>query len=221
VSNLLPSVHADPGNPASLIISARYSDRSDGDAWPKAGETVAVKLPAQSLPDIEEDDLPQPRKREFSSSLAFIGVVVMGALVVVLCALGTTMSGLFNFSSNSDGSNADAGPNTSASAPRDAADSFGDGQWLVSVDIKPGTYSVTVPANADNCTWERNASTDGTSSSVLESGIGKPGEALVVGINTTDKVFQSSGCGSWHRTGEVEPSKDQSYTDNNGGGTDD
>ena len=36
----------------------------------------------------------------------------------------------------------------------------------------------------------------------------------------TDKVFQSSGCGTWHRTGDVAPTKDTSYTDNNGGTSD-
>ena len=48
-----------------------------------------MNLPAQSLPDVELDE-PEPRKREFSSPFAFVGVVIVGALVVVACILGTT-----------------------------------------------------------------------------------------------------------------------------------
>lgn len=68
---------------------------------------------------------------------------------------------------------------------------------------------------------ERNASTDRTPSSVLEAGTAKSGEAIVVSIKSTDKVFQSTGCGTWHRTGDLPPSQDTNYTDNQGGGTSD
>jgi hypothetical protein len=180
-----------------------------------------VNLPLQLLADIEPD-APTPPKRRFSSSFAFVGVVVVGALVLVLCVLGTTMSGLFNFTSSTDTTAAGASPDTSGNSVKGPVKtSFDDGQWLIAVDIQSGTYATTVPADAAACTWERNASSDGTSSSVLESGGGKPGEALVVAIKPTDKVFQSNGCGTWQRTGDVEPSKDTSYTDNNGGGTND
>jgi hypothetical protein len=178
-----------------------------------------VNLPVQSLPDIETD-VPPPPKRLFNSSFAFIGVVVIGALVVVMCVLGTTMSGLFNFTSAGDTTN-DAAAAPSSTAPHAVQSDFDDGQWLVAVDILAGTYAVTVPATSAGCTWERNASSSGTPSSVLESGMAKPGEALVIGIKDTDKVFQSNGCGVWHRTGDIQPSQDTSYTDNNGGGTND
>ena len=165
-------------------------------------------------------DEPEPPKRQFSSPFAFIGVVIVGALVVIGCVLGTTMSGLFQFGGGTV--NAAADPTSSGpSGARVPGTSFDDGQWLVSGDIQPGTYSVTVPPDSAGCTWERAAATDGTASSVLESGAGKGGEALVVGIKPTDKVFQSKGCGTWHRTGDVAVQKDQNYTDNEGGGTSD
>jgi len=178
-----------------------------------------VNLPVQSLPDIETD-VPPPPKRVFNSSFAFVGVVVVGALVVVMCVLGTTMSGLFNFSGGSDPSDHTAN-SPASSGPHAVQSDFDDGQWLVAVDILPGTYAATVPGGSAGCTWERNASTSGTPSSVLESGTAKPGEALVIGIKQTDKVIQSNGCGVWHRTGDIQPSQDTSYTDNNGGGTSD
>jgi hypothetical protein len=183
-----------------------------------------VSQPAESPPDLfltDESDEPQPRKREFSSPFAFAGVVIVGALVVIGCVLGTTMSGLFRFGGDPVNAAA-ADPTTSRPAgPRVPGTSFNDGQWLVAGDIQPGTYAVTVPPTSDGCTWERNASTDGTASAVLESGVGKGGQSLVVGIKSTDKVFQSSGCGTWHRTGDEAQSQDKNYTDNNGGGTND
>jgi hypothetical protein len=177
-----------------------------------------VSLPAQSLPDLDPDVPPAP-KREFSSPFAFVGVVVVGALVIIGCVLGTSMSGLFTFSGTGAAA-ADATPSGGGETARIAGTSFQDGQWLVGGDIQAGTYAVTVPADSNGCTWERNASTNGTASSVLESGGGKAGDKMVVGINPTDKVFQASGCGTWHRTGDVEPTKDASYTDNNGGTSD-
>jgi len=162
----------------------------------------------------------EPPKREFSSRFAFIGVVIVGALVVIGCVLGTTMSGLFRFGGDTVNAAADT-VSSAPSGPRVPGTSFEDGQWLVSGDIQPGTYAVTVPPDSGGCTWERNASTDGTPSSVLESGTGKSGAALVVGIKSTDKVFQSNGCGTWHRTGDVPVSEDKNYTDNEGGGSTD
>jgi hypothetical protein len=159
-----------------------------------------VTLPAQSLPDAPE--APQP-DREVSSPAAFIAVVAVSALVVILCVLGATMSGLFNFSASAD-QPSDAATTASGSdqGARVPASSFPDGQWLVGGDIRPGTYAVTVAAGTAGCTWERNASTDGNATSVLESGNGKAGEALVVSIKDTDKVFQSRGCGTWQRTSD-------------------
>src|SRR5215471_14606357 len=84
--------------------------RSYGDGWPNAGETGAVSEPAESPADLLTLE-PEPSKREFSSPFAFVGVVIVGALVVIGCVLGTTMSGLFNF--GGDSVNAAADPSSS------------------------------------------------------------------------------------------------------------
>lgn len=157
-----------------------------------------MTLPAQSLPDAEIT----PPRRELSSPAAFIAVVAVSALVVILCVLGATMSGLFNFVTSGEPGTKAAPSANSAPSARVPAGIFPDGQWLVGGDIQPGTYSATVPAGSPGCTWERNASTDGTASSVLETGTAKEGEALVVGIKDTDKIFQSRGCGIWRRTAD-------------------
>lgn len=151
-----------------------------------------------------------------STPTAFIVVVGVTAAVVILCILGISFTGLFNLGNTTTG---DGGvPPVPGNAPgsRVAVDQFPDGQWAVNTDIRAGTYATTVPADSPGCTWERNASTDGTSASVLETGTGKAGESLVANIPDTDKVFQSSGCGTWHRTGD-SPITETSVGDGLGG----
>jgi hypothetical protein len=132
-----------------------------------------------------------------------IAVIGVATLVVVLCGLGAAMSGLFDFASGSGDAEtaATGGPAAGGDVPAPRT-SFTDGQWIVGNDIEAGTYSVKVTAGSSGCAWERNANTDGTATSVLESGSGGEGQALVVIIRSTDKVFQSKNCGTWSRTGD-------------------
>ena len=169
-----------------------------------------MTLPAQSLPDdateadpIDPDDAGDPSEREPSFTLTFIAVVGISALVVILCVLGAALFGGFNLGGGADEPSASGGTGPVERAP---ATTMPDGQWLVGKDIQPGSYSVTVPAGSPGCSWERNASTDGSATSVLESGSGTEAQTLVVGIRATDVVFQSRGCGTWERTGDwTEP----------------
>jgi hypothetical protein len=188
---------------------------------------VAVTLPAQSSPDATpSDEIPfdahpsddassdealshaaiedpslSAADRGMSSPAAFIGVVAVTTLVIILCVLGATMSGLFGSLSGADPDGQPAAAQTDATQPiRGPVDTFDDGQWAVGLDVKAGTYATTVPAGSAGCTWERKESTDGSAFSVLESGVGAVGDKLVVDIKATDKVFQSSGCGRWQRT---------------------
>jgi hypothetical protein len=159
-----------------------------------------VTLPARSLPAASPQE---PDSAEESSPKAFIAVVGVAILVVVLCGLGAALSGVFNFGTGSP--NTEAATTTDPNAnqvPKVPGTKFSDGQWFVGGDIQAGTYAVTVAAGSPGCTWERNANTDGTASSVLESGNGAAGEALVVNIRQTDKVFQSRNCGTWQRTSD-------------------
>lgn len=161
---------------------------------------MAVTLPAQWLPDdtTDPDRAEAPPERETSSPLTFLAVVGVGSLVIILCVLGAAMSGLFSFGTDS-GTTSSVETTPSERVP---GTSMEDGQWLVGTDIQPGNYSVTVEAGSPGCSWERNASTDGTATSVLESGVGREGETIVVSVRDTDAVFQSRDCGVWQRTGE-------------------
>jgi hypothetical protein len=155
-----------------------------------------VTLPTQSPPATEPDS------SRFSSPAGFVVVVGVGALVVILCVLGVSFTGLFNFGASGGSTtavDAPAPPNVPARVP---VATFPDGQWLVGADIQAGNYRSTVPAGSPGCVWERTESTDGTAASVLESGTAKEGEQLVVNVRATDKVFQSTGCGTWTRTAD-------------------
>ncbi len=159
-----------------------------------------MTLPARSLPVSPPED---PNSDKESSPKAFIAVVGLAILMVVLCGLGAAMSGVFDFGSTTSGTEAETTATPFLDQPPNAPKtSFADGQWFVGGDIQSGTYAVTVKPGSPGCTWERNANTDGTASSVLESGNGSAGESLVVNIKKTDKVFQSRNCGTWQRTGD-------------------
>jgi hypothetical protein len=180
---------------------------------------VAVTLPTDSLPETSSDPdgdrgLSDPTSTDpdphdpaavelgLSSPAAFIAVVAVSALVLIGCVLAATVGGLFgSFSPAAD--RATPAPTWIDPSRREAATSFDDGQWLVARDIHAGTYRTSVPATSPGCAWERNASTDGTASSVLESGAGPAGTALAVTIKETDAVFLSHGCGSWQLVVEL------------------
>jgi hypothetical protein len=175
-----------------------------------------VTLPAQSSPDatppdevpfiapLSGDDLPPatapdqaPADRRLSSPAAFIGVVAVTTLVIILCVLGATMSGLFGILDPGAGGEPVAATSPAAPSARIPVTAFDDGLWAVGLDVRAGTYATTVPAGSAGCTWERKDSSDVSAFSVLESGVGREGERLVVDIKPTDRVFQSVGCGRW------------------------
>lgn len=70
--------------------------------------------------------------------------------------------------------------------------SFGDGTWIVDLDISPGTWSA--PGGAD-CIWERVADFSGEVAALkaTDSGVENP----VVEIQAGDRGFVTSDCGTW------------------------
>lgn len=166
-----------------------------------------VSQPDVSEPEVSGPNISAPARepsgRGVASPAALVAVVAVSALVIILCVLGAFMSGLFGFLTNTEAATENL-PTTTALGPsaRVALTSFDDGEWLVGTDLVAGTYATTVPASSTGCTWERKDAADGTASSVLESGVGKAGDRLVVDIRTTDKVFHARGCGLWQRAAE-------------------
>jgi hypothetical protein len=72
--------------------------------------------------------------------------------------------------------------------------SFGDGAWLVGVDIAPGTYRTTVPGNG--CMWQRLSGLSGTYEDIIAWGAPNSGQALVA-IAPSDLAFSTDACGEW------------------------
>ncbi len=72
---------------------------------------------------------------------------------------------------------------------------FGQGTFIVNTDMKPGTYR---SSKGDGCYWARLSGFTGTLSNIIANDFRLSGRALVT-IRSTDKGFQSSGCGTWTR----------------------
>jgi hypothetical protein len=70
---------------------------------------------------------------------------------------------------------------------------FGQGTFIVNVDIKPGTYRST---KGSSCYWERKSNFTGTLSSIIANNFGQRG---LVTIKSTDKGFYSQSCGTWSK----------------------
>ena len=70
---------------------------------------------------------------------------------------------------------------------------FGDGIFQVPGQVKPGTYRTIAPMHG--CLWERLSGFTGAEDEVLASSYSN--FPVVVTVRSTDKGFESLGCGSW------------------------
>src|SRR5262249_51448280 len=71
---------------------------------------------------------------------------------------------------------------------------FGRGEFIVRVDIKPGTYR---SRGGSSCYWERLRAFTGDLNAVIAND--NPRGAAIVTIGRFDRGFKSSGCGVWSR----------------------
>jgi hypothetical protein len=87
------------------------------------------------------------------------------------------------------------------SAPRSGpkAVTIGEGTWAIGIDIRPGTYAVTVPADSFGCYWQRTKNFTGNLESIIANDNVSAGTRATVTLKSTDKGFKSSGCGTWRR----------------------
>jgi hypothetical protein len=72
--------------------------------------------------------------------------------------------------------------------------SFGDGMFIVDVDIAPGTYRTNAPSG---CYWERLRDFSGGLNSITANDL--PKGSTIVEIRSTDRGFKSADCGTWKK----------------------
>jgi hypothetical protein len=87
-----------------------------------------------------------------------------------------------------------------ASAPSSkAVSSFGDGTWSIPDEVKPGTYTTTVPRKEFSfCFWQRLHDFSGNAEDIIAYGSGDEGDRMRVTISAKDGGFQTDGCGTWN-----------------------
>lgn len=73
---------------------------------------------------------------------------------------------------------------------------FGDGTYIVGVDISPGTYRVD--ANS-GCYWERVRNFTSDFNAIIANNNTK--DSTIVEIAKSDAGFTSQGCGNWKKAG--------------------
>lgn len=76
-------------------------------------------------------------------------------------------------------------------------DPFGDGVWIVGVDIAPGTWRND--GTAGSCYWERTSGFGGDLEEIIANQFADTQQ--IVTIDPSDVGFTSSGCGSWTPAG--------------------
>jgi hypothetical protein len=96
-----------------------------------------------------------------------------------------------------------AAPSTGHTAgvpvPRTAI--FGDGSWLVGIEIPAGTYKSAgpTPSVIPVCMWQRLSGTGGTLDEIITSDVSQ-GPAVIT-IEPTDKAVKFSGCKEFGKVG--------------------
>jgi len=88
-----------------------------------------------------------------------------------------------------------------ATDPATPAITIDEGTHRVGVDIASGRYATTVPGDSLGCYWERTRTLDGgdPNSTTAKRDEIPPGTRVTVDIPPTDKLFKTSGCGTFTR----------------------
>lgn len=116
---------------------------------------------------------------------------LLGAIALVIMACGSSSTG-----TTPSGGNTPAGP-TATHGPKPTATPsyahFGDGTFQVGKDIQPGTYRTRT--GSSGCYYARLKGFSGDLGDILANN--NTDAPAVVTIASTDKGFQSQGCGTW------------------------
>ena len=73
--------------------------------------------------------------------------------------------------------------------------SFGDGIYLMGLEIGSGVYEIDEDADQAQCEWERLANLDGSDGQEIEVGGYQSG--LSVALTSADHAFFTFNCGTW------------------------
>jgi hypothetical protein len=121
----------------------------------------------------------------------------LGAIVIAIIAdVSTTATTTPTAAANPLATRAGTAPTTVAAPPAPTTIAS-DGTHLVPAEARPGTYRATVPADSFGCYWARLKGTSGNFEDIIGNGNGDAGGRMTVTIRTTDKAFQTEGCGTW------------------------
>jgi hypothetical protein len=133
---------------------------------------------------------------------------VVGGIVVLLGIIG--IIGGSQHSSTSTATTAQppatpAAPPAAPASPVNLATAFGDGTYVVGIDIVPGTYATTGPAagGIGMCSWSRLKDTSGNVDSIIANDAQQA--PATVTITKTDGVFTTAGCNTWQEVGSLDP----------------
>jgi hypothetical protein len=207
-----PAPEADPHTAADPVDTGAPLDPDNGHDAPLDGDP-ALDSDAASDADAALDGDPAGEQTPLLGGMSrrsTAALAVSGLLVVLMCGAGAA---IVNHTldqeappaaADSPAGDATVAPSPTVADERASGDGhlISDGQWLVGDDIDSGTFATTVPADSPGCAWERADADDGSAASLLDSGTAEPGEALAITIKPTDRVFRTTGCGTWHAIAE-------------------
>lgn len=122
--------------------------------------------------------------------LGYIGIAAALLVGVIVLAAG-------NDTDTNSGAPAPQESISTVGPGKKSSPSFpGDGTFRVPQDVKPGSYRTP---GGDVCYWARLRNLSGDFESILANG--NPTGPTTVTIRSTDKGFETSGCGDWQKVG--------------------
>jgi len=137
---------------------------------------------------------PKPKTRKGLTVVIALAAFVLG-LVIGNPASGTAPETVTAVPSPAEQSTEET--KTEPRKPVTVPSTFGDGTYEVGVDIQPGRYKVTVPADGRLCLYQRLKDDTGDRGTIIAQDVKQPGAKTSVTIKASDGFFETSGCGKW------------------------
>lgn len=146
------------------------------------------------------DVQPAPQRKRRKGLWIFLGLVMVAGCIGGVAAVSGGKSTSDNTATTKDNPIAA----TSAASPTHAPDPnsiSGDGTFAVGSQVKPGTYRAVVPHDGMGCYYARLKDASGGVDSIISNNTGAADSQQIVEISSTDKFFETEGCGTWTKVG--------------------